>query len=136
MSESKEEIKIPEGFTKIATDFINDILIKGIGNGLFIDLIMADSVSNLEQIEGYEERVKQKADNLINSIDEQLKISIDSSINVDDTATEFFSWFFGPCFTAVGYGKNIRETYEHLNPTKQCTESFKIRELFNSSSCC
>ena len=27
MSESKEEIKIPDGFTKIATDFINDILI-------------------------------------------------------------------------------------------------------------
>jgi hypothetical protein len=27
MSETKEEIKIPEGFTKIATDFINDILI-------------------------------------------------------------------------------------------------------------
>lgn len=108
---------------------INDILIKGIGNGLFIDLIMADSVSNLEQIEGYEERVKQKADNLINSIDEQLKITIDSNINVDDTATEFFSWFFGPCFTAVSEGKNIRETYEYLNPTKQCTESFKIRDL-------
>lgn len=120
--------KVKDDFFTMIKEQTDKILKKGLANGLFVEMIMNDSIANPPP---EDEVFVENAANLINGIDEMLKITLNNEIILEDSATDFFSSFFGVCFGAVRNGKDIRDNYERLTPTQQCKVAFDIRDIRN-----